>query len=85
MGAGNFSLLGMILLQARGGLHRLWLGIGAAGVFGKIASARSRLAFLHALEVLSARGLASARSAYLSSLLSMQRVMVVEPAIVFQG
>jgi len=62
------------------------LGIGAAAWFGKIATAPgSRLAFYMPAEVFVGVALAVAAISVLSSLLSMQRVMVVEPAVVFQG
>ena len=87
MGAGNWSLMGMILLQAMlVSPLALALGIGAATWFGKIATAPgSRLAFYMPREVFIGTGLAVGVISILSSLLSMQRVMVVEPAVVFQG
>jgi putative ABC transport system permease protein len=87
MGAGNWSLMGMILLQAMlVSLIGFGLGIGAATWFGKIATAPgSRLAFYMAPEVFIGTGLAVGVISILSSMLSMQRVMVVEPAVVFQG
>jgi putative ABC transport system permease protein len=87
MGAGNWTLMGMILLQAMlVSLIGFGLGIGAASWFGKIATAPgSRLAFYMPPEVFIGTGLAVGLISILSSLLSMQRVMVVEPAVVFQG
>jgi putative ABC transport system permease protein len=87
MGAGNWTLMGMILLQAMlVSLIGFGLGIGAATWFGKIATAPgSRLAFYMAPEVFVGTALAVGVISILSSLLSMQRVMVVEPAVVFQG
>lgn len=87
MGAGNWTLMGMILLQAMlVSLIGFGLGIGAATWFGKIATAPgSRLAFYMAPEVFVGTGLAVGVISILSSMLSMQRVMVVEPAVVFQG
>jgi putative ABC transport system permease protein len=87
MGAGNWTLMGMILLQALlVSLIGFGLGIGAATWFGKIATAPgSRLAFYMPPEVFIGTGLAVGAISILSSLLSMQRVMVVEPAVVFQG
>jgi len=43
------------------------------------------LAFYMPMEVFVGTGLAVGAISILSSLLSMQRVMVVEPAVVFQG
>ena len=87
MGAGNWSLMSMILLQAMlVSVIGFGLGIGAATWFGKIATAPgSRLAFYMPPEVLIGTALAVGAISVLSSLLSMQRVMVVEPAVVFQG
>jgi putative ABC transport system permease protein len=87
MGAGNFALLSMIMLQALlVSFIGFGLGIGAAAWFGKIANAPgSRLAFYMPGEVFVGVALAVAAISVLSSLLSMQRVMVVEPAVVFQG
>ncbi|HEX3602193.1 MAG TPA: ABC transporter permease [Lacipirellulaceae bacterium] len=87
MGAGNWTLMGMILLQAMlVSLIGFGLGIGAATWFGKIAtSPGSRLAFYMPPEVFVGTALAVGAISVLSSLLSMQRVMVVEPAVVFQG
>jgi putative ABC transport system permease protein len=87
MGAGNWALMGMILLQSlMVSLIGFGLGIGAATWFGTIANAPgSRLAFYMPPEVFVGTGLAVIAISMLSSLLSMHRVMVVEPAVVFQG
>jgi ABC-type antimicrobial peptide transport system permease subunit len=62
------------------------LGIGGATWFGRLATATgSRLAFYMPPEVFIATALAVVAIGVLSSLLSAQRVMVVEPAVVFQG
>lgn len=87
MGAGNWSLLSMIMLQALlVSFIGFGLGIGAAAWFGRVASATgSRLAFYMPMEVFVGVALSVAAISILSSLLSMQRVLVVEPAVVFQG
>jgi putative ABC transport system permease protein len=87
MGAGNWMLMSMILLQAMlVSITGFGLGMGGATWFGAIANAPgSRLAFYMPLEVFVGTGLAVMAIGMLSSLLSMQRVMVVEPAVVFQG
>jgi putative ABC transport system permease protein len=87
MGAGNWMLMSMILLQAMlVSITGFGLGMGGATWFGTIAnSPGSRLAFYMPLEVFVGTGLAVMAIGMLSSLLSMQRVMVVEPAVVFQG
>ena len=87
MGTGNWSLMGMILLQALlVSVIGFGLGIGAATWFGTIAnSPGSKLAFYMPAEVFVGTALAVAAISILSSLLSLHRVMVVEPAVVFQG
>ena len=87
MGAGNWSLAGMILLQALlVSVIGFGMGIGAAAWFGTLANAPgSRLAFFMPWEVFIGTALAVIAISMLSSLLSLQRVMVVEPAVVFQG
>lgn len=87
MGADNGSLMSMLLLQALlVSFIGYGLGIGVAAWFGTLAnSPNSRLAFYMPWEVLIGTAVAVAAISIVSSLLSMQRVMVVEPAIVFQG
>ena len=87
MGAGNWSLMGMILLQALlVSFIGFGLGIGAAAWFGTLANAPgSKLAFYMPWEVFVGTGVAVVAISMLSSLLSMQRVMVVEPAVCFKG
>lgn len=87
MGAGNFALASMIMLQAMlVSFIGFGLGIGMSTWFGIIANAPgSRLAFYMPWEVFIGTGLAVVAISLLSSLLSLQRVMVVEPAVVFQG
>jgi putative ABC transport system permease protein len=87
MGAGNWSLMGMILLQALlVSVIGFGLGIGAATYFGTWANAPgSKLAFYMPTEVFVGTALAVGGISVLSSLLSLHRVMAVEPAVVFQG
>ena len=87
MGAGNLNLIFMILLQtALVSFIGFGLGIGMAAWFGTLAnSPDSKLAFYMPWEVLIGTGVAVAAISVLSSLLSMHRVMVLEPAVVFQG
>jgi putative ABC transport system permease protein len=87
MGAGNWSLMAMILLQALlVSTIGFGLGIGAATWRScRTTSPGSRLAFYMPWEVFIGTGLAVGAISIFSSLLSMQRVMVVEPAVVFQG
>jgi putative ABC transport system permease protein len=87
MGAGNLTLASMILLQAMlVSCIGFALGIGAATWFGTLASSPgSRLAFYMPWEVFIGTAVAVACISVLSSLLSLQRVMALEPAVVFQG
>jgi putative ABC transport system permease protein len=87
MGSSNFTLMSMILLQALlVSVIGFGLGIGAATGVGTLANLpNSRLAFYMPLEVFVGTGVAVVFISVLSSLLSMQRVMRVDPAVVFQG
>ncbi|HUY88354.1 MAG TPA: ABC transporter permease [Pirellulales bacterium] len=86
MGAGNLRLMGMILFQAIVvGLIGYGLGVGAAAVFGRLTRDTSKLAFFMPWQVLFGTGAAVALIALFSCLLSMRRVFVLEPAVVFQG
>ena len=86
MGAGNLNLLGMIMLQAAVvAFIGYSLGIGLAATFGHVTRHSSRLAFYMPWEVLWGTGAAVVAISILASLLCIRRVMVLEPAIVFQG
>lgn len=86
MGAGNLRLVGMILFQALVvGVIGYGLGIGAAAAFGQAVKGSATLAFFMPWQVLAGTGAAVVLIAVLASLLSMHRVLVLEPAVVFQG
>lgn len=86
MGAGNLRLMGMILFQAIVvGLIGYGLGVGGAALFGHLTRGASKLAFFMPWQVLVGTGAAVTLIAMLSCLLSMRRVFVLEPAVVFQG
>jgi putative ABC transport system permease protein len=86
MGASNLKLLGMIMLQAAVvALIGYALGVGAAAIFGQITKSAARLAFFMPWQILAGTGVAVLLISILASLLSIRRVMVLEPAIVFQG
>jgi putative ABC transport system permease protein len=86
MGAGNLKLLGMITLQAAVVAFLGYaFGVGLAALFGHMSSGSSRLAYYMPWEVLWGTGVAVLLISILSSLLCIRRVMVLEPAIVFQG
>ncbi len=85
MGASNGRLLRMILLQALiTGLIGYGLGVGAASLMG-LVSGKSELSFLLPWQLLIFTGLAIAFICMLASLISIRKVMKLEPAIVFKG
>ncbi len=62
------------------------LGVGAAAWFGQMSqNAESKLAFYMPSVVLVGTGLAVMMISILSSVLSLRRVLALEPAVVFQG
>lgn len=85
MGTGNGTLLRMILLQAfLVGSVGYGLGVGAASLFGKLLS-RTELAFKMPWQLLVLSAVAVLCICMGSALLSMQKVLRLEPAIVFKG
>ena len=85
MGTRNVVLLRMILLQAVVvGVIGYGLGVGAASVFG-LLSKNSELAFLMPGQLLAATGVAVTLICIASSLVSIRKVIRLEPAIVFKG
>jgi putative ABC transport system permease protein len=85
MGASNARIVGMVLVQGlTAGLIGYGLGVGAAALFGKVMTASSRLAFLMPWQVLAGTAAAVAVIVVLSSLVSVYKVLVLEPAAVFR-
>ena len=88
MGVSNWRLVGMILLQAAiVGAIGYGLGIGLAVLFGKAMAAAAKtvpLAFFMPWHVLVGVAAAVVVIAMLASLLSIRRVLVLEPAVVFK-
>ena len=85
MGATNIRIVGMILLQAMVvGLLGYGLGVGLAALFGVLTKG-GELAFYTYWRILPITGGAIVAICILSSLLSIRRVIVLEPAIVFRG
>lgn len=85
MGAGNMRLLAMILLQAAiVGVLGYGLGVGIASTFG-LLSGRSELAFRLIWQTLAVTSVAVTFICIFASLVSIQKVMRLEPAIVFKG
>jgi putative ABC transport system permease protein len=85
MGATNGRIVGMILLQATVvGLLGYGLGVGLAALFGKRVEG-TELAFFTPWWLLPITGVAIVLICILSSILSVRRVIVLEPAVVFRG
>jgi putative ABC transport system permease protein len=85
MGATNGRIVTMILLQATVvGLLGYGIGVGLAALFGVVTQG-GELAFFTPWQLLPITGGAVVLICILASLLSVQRVMVLEPAVVFRG
>ena len=85
MGASNFLLLRMILLQAIiVGFIGYGAGTGVASLFYYL-SKNSELAFRLPWQVLAITGFAVTLTCMISAMLSMLKVIFLEPAIVFKG
>jgi putative ABC transport system permease protein len=85
MGAGNGRLMAMVITQA------MWvsavgfgLGVGLASLIGYSARG-SPLAFLMPWQLLVVAACATAIITMLAAMLSLRRVMALEPAVVFKG
>jgi putative ABC transport system permease protein len=88
MGVTNWRIVGMVLTQAFVvGLLGFSLGVGAAALFGTlmVSIGKSWLAFYMPWQVLVGTAAAVALIVALSSLLSVYKVLVLEPAVVFRG
>ncbi|MCE9629612.1 MAG: ABC transporter permease [Planctomycetia bacterium] len=86
MGTGNGTILGMVLFQAlQVGVVGYGVGVGLAALFGFGTRALSRLSFFMPWQVLVITAVAVFLIVLLASLLSIRKVLVVDPAIVFRG
>lgn len=86
MGTTNGRIVRMIFLQAAvAGIIGYSLGVGLAALFGWMMESSPKMAFNMPWEVLVGTGAAVGIIILLSSLLSVRRVLVLEPAIVFRG
>jgi putative ABC transport system permease protein len=87
MGLSNLRIVGMILLQALTvGLLGYCFGIGAAAIFFASTSHITHLAGLHLYWQVAVGSLvAVVVIVMLASLISIRRVLVLEPAVVFRG
>ncbi len=85
MGATNGRIVSMILLQAVVvGLLGYGIGVGLASLFGEVSKG-GELAYYTPLELLPLTGVAVVLICVLSTVLSVRRVIVLEPAVVFRG
>jgi putative ABC transport system permease protein len=88
MGVSNIRIVGMILLQGSiAGLIGYGIGVGGAAAFGVLLAAVVKTvppAFNMHPYILVGSGVAVLLIVVISSLFSIRRVMVVEPAIVFR-
>jgi putative ABC transport system permease protein len=85
MGATNSSIISMVFLQAFVvGVLGYGLGVGLGTLFGW-SNRNSELAFFTPWPLLPATAVAIIMICFLASLISVQRVVRLEPAIVFRG
>jgi len=85
MGVGNLRLVGMVVLQGLVvGAIGYGLGVGLACVFGAL-SRNTELSFFMPWQILLGTAAAVAVIVVLSSLISIRKVLVLEPAIVFRS
>jgi putative ABC transport system permease protein len=86
MGTSNWMILLMVLSQAiQVGVVGYGVGVGLAALFGFWSRAVTRLSFFMPWQVLAITGVAVFVIVLLASLLSVRKVLVVDPAIVFRG
>lgn len=86
MGTSNGMILLMVLSQAvQVGVVGYGIGVGLAALFGWGTRGLTRLSFFMPWQVLAITAAAVFMIVLLASLLSIRKVLVVEPAIVFRG
>jgi putative ABC transport system permease protein len=86
MGAGNFTLMRMILLQSfLVGMIGYGIGLGLLSVFGNTVPGNSELAFFTPWQLLILAFVAVVGVCMFSAVFSMWRVFRVDPALVFRG
>jgi putative ABC transport system permease protein len=86
MGTSNWTILLMVLGQGlQVGVVGYGLGVGLAALFGWFVKGATRLAFFMPWQVLALTAAAVFVIVLVASLLSIRKVLVVEPAIVFRG
>ncbi|HEY3324341.1 MAG TPA: ABC transporter permease [Planctomycetota bacterium] len=85
MGTSNFMLVKMVLMQAIVvGLLGWGLGVGAACVFGSQITPRSPLVFMLTPQLLGISFVAMLVAVMVAALMSIGRILRIEPAIVFR-
>jgi putative ABC transport system permease protein len=86
IGVSNTRILFMILSQAAVvGLIGYCIGVGFAGAFGEFSKSVARLAFFMPWQVPAITFVAVILIVLLSSVISIWRVLILEPAVVFKG
>jgi putative ABC transport system permease protein len=86
MGLSNLRIVGMVLCQALAvGLLGFCLGAGGAALFGEYVPRISKLAFFMPWQVLAGTAGAVLLIVVTSALVSIRKVLVLEPAVVFRG
>ena len=87
MGLSNVRIVGMILLQALVvGVIGYALGVGLTAIYFFATNQRTQLAGLNMIwEIMAGTGAAVLFIVVLASLVSIRKVLVLEPAVVFRG
>jgi putative ABC transport system permease protein len=86
MGVSNLRIVGMVLCQAFAvGVLGFCLGAGGAALFGEYVPRVSKLAFFMPWQVLAGTAGAVLLIVTASALVSIRKVLVLEPAVVFRG
>jgi putative ABC transport system permease protein len=86
MGTSNLRIVGMTLLQSMvTGPIGYGIGIGAAALFGRLMEDDPTVGFYMPWQVLVITAVAVLSICLMSALLSLRRVLVLEPAVVFRS
>ena len=86
MGTSNWMILAMVLSQALNvGLVGYGVGVGLAALFGWWSRSMTRLSFFMPWQVLALTGAAVFVIVLAASVLSVRKVLVLDPAVVFRG
>ncbi len=86
MGTSNWTILAMVLAQGlQVGVIGYGVGVGLAAIFGQVVKGASRLSFFMPWQVPALTAAAVLVIVLVASLLSIRKVLVVDPAVVFRG